>query len=193
MFSSLSTPATSPPSATINNVSASLSATPVEVVNPDFAAISQIREESKKRKSLCIDSTPSFDHAVVKKRKLSLGFDDDDVERPRKLIRALDRSRDRIKRGRPNKKFSFSESSSPINNNDVFDVSNVVRRRNDSVLSVGSGSVAPSEDGDHENAVFATSKASRLLPPTPPTFRLSKRRQAQLLVDSDKKISKTDL
>lgn len=186
MFASISTPAGSPPSAGINNMSTSLSAAPAEVTSPDLAFACQIREESMKRKSLSIDSTPNFEHVVAKKRKLSLGFNDDDVERPKKLIRALDRSRDRNKQNQPNKKFSFSDASSPINNNDVFDLNNVGRTRNDSVLSVGSGSVAPSEDGDHDGSVFAMSKASRNLPPTPPTFRLSKRRQAQLLVDSDK-------
>lgn len=192
VIKSFSTPATSPPSAMVNNVSTCLSHTPsVDLSIPDSLNLSQIREESKKRKSLCIDSTPSLELAMPKKRKLSLGFDEEDLARPtKKLIRALDRSRELIKRPRPNKKFSFSESSSPCNNNDVFDqVANVGRTRNDSVLSIGSGSVAPSEDGDHDNVAMASSKSSRNLPPTPPTFRLSKRRQAQLL-DSDKKFSR---
>ena len=187
-----STPATSPPSTFGHFNNACLSSPSVDVgATPDFTQTSQISTESKKRKSFSVDtpSVPDFD-VSVKKRKLSLGFDEEDsIERPKKWSRAHERSRDRSRRGRPGrpgKKFSFSENSaaSPINNNtsEMYDVVN--RTRNDSIMSVSS-SVAPSEDGDHDVA----SKASRVLPPTPPTFRLSKRRQAQL-IGSGKKNSR---
>ena len=124
----------------------------------------QIVAESKKRKSICVDTPHVIDasqHVTgIKKRKLSLGsLEDEELElsKASKRPRIYDRSRERNKRGpgRPAKKFSFSESSaaSPINNNtsDPFDVTlGVNRRRNDSILSVVSSSVAPSDDEDHD-------------------------------------------
>ena len=205
------TPATSPPSAThLSAAAAACLSTPVSSLSAsDFtttlgiSSSHNMAESYKKRKSISIDMSSFNDAAVgsaessmstgMKKRKLSLGSledYDDNAEKPKKRVRGLDRSNDRMKRGRPSaKKFSFSESSaaSPINNNTSelppYDV--ISRTRTDSILSVDSSSVAPSEDGDHDGSTMCQHKSSsRVLPPTPPTFRLSKRRQAQLIGSS---------
>jgi len=204
------TPATSPPSAThLYAAAAACLSTPVSSLSASevtstlgISSSQNVAESYKKRKSISIDTSSFNDSAAgseasmssgMKKRKLSLGSledYDDNIEKPKKRVRGLDRSHDRFKRGRHSaQKFSFSESSaaSPINNNTselpAYEV--ISRTRTDSILSVDSSSVAPSEDGDHDGNTMSQHKSSsRVLPPTPPTFRLSKRRQAQLIGSS---------
>lgn len=147
----------------------------------------------KKRKSIFSESESCEPENSLKKRKLSLDCYKSDtatLEQPKKLFQSFDSSRKKTARQFFKKSLSESSNASPIINNNTTEMTSfelavaLGRTRTDSILSVGSGSVALSEDGDQDSNVNKPNPKN--LPPTPPTFRMSKRRQAQL-VGSTKK------